>query len=101
MKDSALYAFKGLAGRFAPIGVHAALLLIMGGAAFSSTGGFHGSIMVPEGLNFLVADVMYPNGFLSHVPYTFDTEVHVNKFFIDSYENGQVHSNVSLLNVFF
>ena len=91
MKDSALYAFKGLAGRFAPIGVHAALLLIMGGATFSSTGGFHGSIMVPEGLNFLVADVMYPNGFLSHVPYTFDTEVHVNKFFIDSYENGQVH----------
>ena len=86
MKDSALYAFKGLAGRFAPIGVHAALLLIMGGATFSSTGGFHGSIMVPEGLNFLVA-----NGFLSHVPYTFDTEVHVNKFFIDSYENGQVH----------
>lgn len=99
VKNSALYAFKGLAGRFAPIGVHAALLLVMGGAAFSATGGFHGSVMVPQGLNFLVGDIMYANGFLSRPPSTFDTEVHVNKFSIETYPNGQVsqfHSDLSL-----
>ena len=30
-RGGSLYAFKGLAGRLAPIGVHAALLLIMAG----------------------------------------------------------------------
>lgn len=33
-KGSSLYAFKGLAGRLAPIGVHAALLCIMAGRYF-------------------------------------------------------------------
>jgi cytochrome c biogenesis protein len=32
-RGGALYAFKGLPGRLAPIGVHAALLLIMAGKA--------------------------------------------------------------------
>lgn len=33
-KGPTLYAFKGLPGRLAPIGVHAALLLIMAGILF-------------------------------------------------------------------
>lgn len=32
MQAGSLYAFKGLAGKFAPIGVHAAMLLVMAGA---------------------------------------------------------------------
>ena len=35
----ALYAFKGLAGRLAPIGVHISMLLIMGGAATGALAG--------------------------------------------------------------
>ncbi|KAL2927498.1 Cytochrome c biogenesis protein CCS1 chloroplastic [Bienertia sinuspersici] len=45
--------FQGLAGRFAPIGVHLAMLLIMVGATLSATGSFRGSVNVPQGLNLL------------------------------------------------
>lgn len=94
-----LYAFKGLAGRFAPIGVHAALLLIMVGATYSASGGYRGSIMVPQGLSFTIGDIVNSNGVLSRPVPTFDTEVHVNQFLIDTYPNGQVsqfHSDLSL-----
>ncbi|KAI5080995.1 hypothetical protein GOP47_0004178 [Adiantum capillus-veneris] len=90
VKGPALYAFKGLAGRFAPIGVHAALLLIMGGATYSAIGGYRGNVMVPQGLNFMIGEVMYPVGFLARPPDTFDTEVHVNRFSIETYPNGEV-----------
>lgn len=99
LSNSALYGFKGLAGRLAPIGVHGALLLIMAGATFSSTGAYRGSVTVPQGLNFRIGDVLNPNGILSRPISAFATEVHVNKFYIDYYENGEVsqfHSDLSL-----
>ncbi|KAH7420498.1 hypothetical protein KP509_13G010200 [Ceratopteris richardii] len=102
MRGPSLYAFKGLAGRFAPIGVHAALLLIMGGATYSAIGGYHGTIMVPQGLNFMVGEAMYPAGFLSQPPDSFDTEVHINKFTIETYPNGEVsqfRTDLSLFNL--
>lgn len=34
VRDGALYAFRGLGGKLGPIGVHAAMLAIMGGARF-------------------------------------------------------------------
>ncbi len=34
VRDGALYAFRGLGGKLGPIGVHAAMLAIMGGAHF-------------------------------------------------------------------
>lgn len=89
-KGPALYAFKGLVGRFAPIGVHLAMLLIMGGATFSATGSFRGSVTVPQGLNFVIGDVLGPSGFLSKPTEAFNTEVHVNRFFMDYYDSGQV-----------
>ncbi|GLJ23088.1 hypothetical protein SUGI_0435870 [Cryptomeria japonica] len=97
--ESVLYGFKGLAGRLAPIGVHAALLLIMAGATLSSIGGYHGSVTVPQGLNFMMGDVLTPNGILSKPIPDFQTEVHVDKFYIDYYENGEVsqfHTDLSL-----
>ena len=33
MRGGSIYAFKGLAGKFAPIGVHAAMLLVMAGVS--------------------------------------------------------------------
>jgi cytochrome c biogenesis protein len=88
-----LYAFRGLAGRFAPIGVHLAMLLIMGGATLTAAGSIKGSIMVPQGLNFVIGDVMAPTGFLSNPLDTFNTEVHVNRFYMDYYESGEVHTS--------
>ncbi|CAH2036234.1 unnamed protein product [Thlaspi arvense] len=99
MKGPSLYAFKGLAGRFAPIGVHIAMLLIMVGGTLSATGSFRGSVTVPQGLNFVMGDVLGPVGFLSFPSDAFNTEVHVNRFTMDYYDSGEVsqfHSDLSL-----
>lgn len=85
-----MYAFKGLAGRFAPIGVHLAMLLIMAGGTLSATGSFRGSVTVPQGLNFVIGDVLGPTGFLSKPTEAFNTEVHVNRFYMDYFESGEV-----------
>lgn len=66
------------------------MLLIMGGATLSAAGTFRGSVTVPQGLNFVVGDVLGPTGFLSFPTQAFDTEVHVNKFYMDYYESGEV-----------
>ncbi|EEF43309.1 conserved hypothetical protein [Ricinus communis] len=102
LKGPSLYAFKGLAGRFAPIGVHLAMLLIMAGATLTATGSFRGSVTVPQGLNFVVGDVLGPSGFLSTPTEAFNTEVHVNKFYMDYYDSGEVsqfYSDLSLYDI--
>ncbi|KAG6651800.1 hypothetical protein I3843_06G131600 [Carya illinoinensis] len=102
LKGPSLYAFKGLAGRFAPIGVHLAMLLIMAGGTFSAAGSFRGSVTVPQGLNFVVGDVLGPSGFLSTPTEAFNTEVHVNRFYMDYYDSGEVsqfHTDLSLFDL--
>nr|AKF43169.1 cytochrome c biogenesis protein [Geranium maderense] len=102
LKGPSLYAFKGLAGRFAPIGVHLAMLLIMTGGTLSAVGSFRGSVTVPQGLNFVVGDVLGPLGFLSKPNDAFNTEVHVNKFYMDYYDSGDVsqfHTDLSLYDI--
>ncbi|KAL3538940.1 hypothetical protein ACH5RR_002306 [Cinchona calisaya] len=102
LKGPSLYAFKGLAGRIAPIGVHLALLLVMAGGTLSATGSFRGSVTVPQGLNFVVGDVLGPSGFLSTPSEAFNTEVHVNRFSMDYYDSGEVsqfHTDLSLLDL--
>ncbi|XP_030439542.2 cytochrome c biogenesis protein CCS1, chloroplastic isoform X1 [Syzygium oleosum] len=102
LKGPSLYAFKGLAGRFAPIGVHLAMLLIMAGGTLSATGSFKGSVTVPQGLNFIVGDVLGPTGFLSNPSEAFNTEVHVNRFYMDFYDSGEVsqfHTDLSLFDL--
>ncbi|KAL5216959.1 hypothetical protein ABZP36_017643 [Zizania latifolia] len=99
-KGPSLYAFKGLAGRFAPIGVHLAMLFIMSGATLSATGSFKGSVDVPQGLNFVIGDVMKPKGVLSFAPDVFNTEVHVNRFYMEYYDSGEVSQFYSDLSLF-
>lgn len=91
LKGPSLYAFRGLAGRFAPIGVHLAMLLIMVGGTLSATGSFKGTVTVPQGLNFVIGDVMGPIGFLSKPTEAFNTEVHVNRFYMTYYDSGEVN----------
>ena len=43
-----MYTFKGLSGRFAPIGVHVSLLLIMFSRTLSAIVGLDGIAMVPQ-----------------------------------------------------
>ncbi|MED6193310.1 copper chaperone [Stylosanthes scabra] len=102
LKGPCLYAFQGLAGRLAPIGVHIALILIMAGGTLSAAGSFKGSVTVPQGLNFVVGDVLGPTGFLSTPTEAFNTEIHVNRFSMDYFESGEVsqfHTDLSLLDM--
>lgn len=96
LKGPSLYAFKGLAGRLAPIGVHLAMLLIMVGGTLSAAGSFRGSVTVPQGLNFVVGDILGPTGFLSTPTEAFNTEIHVNRFYMDYYDSGEVAINITL-----
>lgn len=77
------------------------MLLIMGGATLSATGSFRGSVTVPQGLNFVVGDVMSPSGFLSTPTEAFSTEVHVNRFYMDYYDSGEVSFEKVKLSLFF
>ncbi|KAI4295564.1 hypothetical protein L6164_035599 [Bauhinia variegata] len=102
LKGPSLYAYRGLAGRLAPIGVHLALLLIMAGGTLSAAGSFRGSVTVPQGLNFVVGDVLGPTGFLSFPTEAFNTEIHVNRFYMDYFDSGEVsqfHSDLSLFDM--
>ena len=56
--DGAMYAFKGMAGRLAPIGVHASMLGILAGVAWGGAAGYKGSIMAPQGGEFLTASAL-------------------------------------------
>jgi len=66
------------------------MLLIMAGGTMSAVGSFRGSVNVPQGLNFIVGDVLGPSGFLSSPMEAFNTEVHVNRFYMDYYDSGEV-----------
>ncbi|KAH8497690.1 hypothetical protein H0E87_016823 [Populus deltoides] len=74
----------------------------MAGATLSATGSFRGSVTVPQGLNFVVGDVLGPSGFLSTPTEAFNTEVHVNRFYMDYYDGGdikQFHTDLSLFDL--
>uniref|UniRef100_A0ACD6A886 Uncharacterized protein n=1 Tax=Avena sativa TaxID=4498 RepID=A0ACD6A886_AVESA len=99
-KGPSLYAFKGLAGRYAPIGVHVAMIFVMAGATLSATGSFKGSVDVPQGLNFVIGDIMKPKGIFAVAPDVFNTEVHVNRFYMEYYDSGEVSQFYSDLSLF-
>lgn len=64
----------------------------MAGGTLSAAGSFRGSVTVPQGLNFVAGDVLEPSGFLSTPSNAFSTEVHVNKFYMEYYDSGEVCS---------
>ncbi|MEW5300987.1 MAG: hypothetical protein WDW36_003873 [Sanguina aurantia] len=98
-KDSSLYAFKGLSGRLGPIGVHASLLLILFGTAYSGFGGYHGSVMAPEGSDFVISDNIKPISSIATRPDGAGATMHVNKFDIEYRSDGSVSQFFSSLTV--
>jgi len=103
----ALYAFKGLAGKFAPIGVHISMVLVVLGASISSTCGWHGTLMIDEGSEMPVREALAPNSLLARLsgqpwksPDTdSDINLQLNKFRIDYYPDGKVEQFYSDLSV--
>jgi len=94
-----MYAFKGLIGRLAPIGVHAALLFTLGGSAYSGLGGLSGSVMVPDGSSFEIESGLTRRSLFSSMPGIARSSVQVNDFTIDYLPNGQVSQFYSDLSV--
>ena len=94
-----MYAFKGLIGRLAPIGVHAGLLLTLGGAAYSGLGGLGGSVMVPEGTSFEIGQGLRRGAPFAPAPAAARDKVLVNDFTIEYLPNGQVSQFFSDLSV--
>jgi cytochrome c biogenesis protein len=100
LQNGALYAFKGISGRFAPIAVHVSLLAILFGAAVGALGGLDGSVMIPVGEEFLVANSM--RGGITTIPGLALPDgakkvVRLDKFDIDYRADGAVGQYRSVL----
>ena len=68
LQGGSLYAFKGLAGKVGPIGVHASMLLALLGICMGLLGGLKGTAMVPEGTDLLLASALHPASPLAQYP---------------------------------
>nr|YP_010195854.1 Cytochrome c biogenesis protein [Gracilaria bursa-pastoris]UAD83251.1 Cytochrome c biogenesis protein [Gracilaria bursa-pastoris] len=66
-KESSLYAYKGLAGRTAPIVVHFSIILTLAGSLISLLGGFTAQEIIPEGEIFHIKNTIQ-SGFNSKLP---------------------------------
>ena len=96
-KGKAIYAYKGLLGRIAPIFVHLSIIITLVGSLFGATGGFVVQEMIPNGEIFHVQNIVKA-GYLSILPSDFVGKV--NDFFVTFNDNlsvQQFFSNVSLL----
>lgn len=100
LQGGSMYAFKGLVGRLAPIGVHISMLLIMLGVAVGSLGGLTGTAMVPESGDFILGDALRARSFVASPSSALrHAQVHIDKFQIDYRSDGSVgqyKSDISL-----
>ncbi|KAK3268513.1 copper chaperone, partial [Cymbomonas tetramitiformis] len=98
MSKSKLYAFKGLAGRLAPIGVHASLLFVLFGTSYSALACLNGSTMTPQGGDFEVESTLSGSA-LAGRPDLNGLRVRVNKFDVEYLPSGAVSQFFSDLSV--
>ena len=99
-ENQAIYARKGIIGKIGPIVVHAAMLIILGGAIWGALTGFLAQEMVPSGASFQVKNVIEA-GPLASPKIPKDWGIHVNRFWIDYTPEGnidQFYSDLSVIN---
>ena len=97
-RGKAIYAYKGLLGRIAPIFVHLSIVLTLIGSVFSLSGGFFAQEIIPLGEFFHVQNIVKA-GSLSFVPTHISGRV--NDFYLEyniDKSIKQFFSNVSILN---
>jgi cytochrome c biogenesis protein len=96
---NSLYARKGLAGKIGPIIVHAAMLIILGGAIWGALSGFFAQQMAPSGTSFKVENIIEAGALSAHqIPQ--DWGIKVNRFWIDYTPDGvidQFYSDLSVI----
>ena len=96
-KGKAVYGYKGLIGRIAPIFVHLSMIITLIGSIVGFTGGFIVQEMIPNGEIFHIQNVI-KSGRLSLVP--FDILGKVNDFFLTFNHDKSIQqffSNISIL----
>ncbi|XHU95596.1 MAG: cytochrome c biogenesis protein [cyanobacterium endosymbiont of Rhopalodia gibba] len=98
--ENSLYARKGIVGRIGPIIVHAAMLIILGGAIWGVLAGFLAQEMVASGSTFEVKNIIEAGPFSKPLIPT-NWGIRVNQFWIDYTHNGdikQFYSDLSVIN---
>ena len=96
-RGKAIYGYKGLLGRIAPIFVHLSIIITLIGSLLGFTGGFIVQEIIPSGEIFHVQNVI-KSGYLSIMP--FNILGKVNDFFLtfnDDRSIQQFFSNLSIL----
>jgi cytochrome c biogenesis protein len=93
-----LYARKGILGKIGPIIVHAAMLVILGGAILGAFTGFLAQEMIPSGETFQVKNI-FEAGIFATPQIPKDWYVRVNRFWIDYTPEGSVDQFYSDLSV--
>ncbi|EAZ92268.1 cytochrome c biogenesis protein [Crocosphaera chwakensis] len=99
-ENKSIYARKGIIGKIGPIVVHAAMLIILGGAIWGALTGFLAQAMVPSGTDFKVNNIIEA-GPLSKPQIPTDWGIRVNRFWIDYTPDGtidQFYSDLSVIN---
>nr|YP_009398181.1 cytochrome c biogenesis protein ccs1 [Thaumatella adunca]ARW67367.1 cytochrome c biogenesis protein ccs1 [Thaumatella adunca] len=96
-QSNALYAYKGLYGRIAPIFVHFSIITILLGSTFSFLSSFTVQEMVPNGEIFHLKNVVQA-GFYSKLP--LDIFGYIDNFYIDYNLNGSIKQFFSFVSLF-
>jgi len=96
-QKNVIYAYKGILGRFAPIIVHIALLLVLLGNTVAALGSFNAQELITKGEIFQVQNII-SKSFFTTIP---DDPVRVNDFWIEYGPQNNVkqfYSDLSILN---
>ena len=91
-----VYIYKGILGRFAPIVVHLAMLLILTGNVIAAIGSFNSQELIVKGEIFQLHNIVTKNYF-SNLP---ENSIRINDFWIEYGESNNVeqfYSDLSIL----
>ncbi len=101
-QNTQLYAFKGLAGKLGPVGVHASMLAIIAGVAVCCLCSSKGELLIPTGGQALTSSGLTPITPLAGLPAGARSVLQVNDFEIAYRSDGsieQFYTDLSVLNL--
>jgi cytochrome c biogenesis protein len=95
-QQTTLYSYRGILGRFAPIIVHIAMLLVLTGNTIAAFGSFNAQELIARGEIFQIQNVI-AKSFFAKIP---EYPIRINDFWIDYGLNNnikQFYSDLSVL----
>lgn len=88
--NATLYAFKGLGGKLAPIGVHGSMIFTMLGIVWGILGGFQGTAMIQEGDAEPFSELLQPATMVAIPPKGSSALLKVDNFRISYRPDGSI-----------